>query len=38
MYNISERNIKIAVSVESNGANHLRTADFEPWVSGNRTR
>lgn len=36
--NLSERNIKIAVSIESNGTNHLRTADFEPRASVNRTR
>lgn len=31
--NLGERNIKIAVSTEINGTNHLRTADFEPWIS-----
>lgn len=31
--NLSEHNIKTAVSMESNGTNHLRTADFEPQVS-----
>lgn len=31
--NLSELNIKTAVSVENNGTNNLRTADFAPQVS-----